>query len=299
MTSLTILDNLLVKSGFFIGGFEIKFYAICIMTAFIACGLVGIYLFKKRGYNTDLVLDCLIAIIPCAIIGARLWYVLLELDEFKTASGGFDFIGALKIWEGGLAIHGGVFASVIGLLIVSKVKKVSLGKLTDIGAALLPLGQAIGRWGNFFNQEVYGKPTSVTWFPYSVYIERTGQYHHALFFYEMVLNLILFAVLFYFITHYKGRRNLYSTSGYLIGYGVIRAVLEPLRVEEFQMGYWSIPTSVLTAIGMIVVGVGILAFVIYKDVKDKNYWWKDFFKKDNLADRKEEVSSKINENEGE
>ena len=65
------------------------------------------------------------------------------------------------------------------------------------------------------------------------------------------------------------------------------------------MGYWSIPTSVLTAIGMIVVGVGILAFVIYKDVKDKNYWWKDFFKKDNLADRKEEVSSKINENEGE
>ncbi len=299
MAGLTILDNLLVKSGFFIGELEIKFYALCIMTAFVTCGLVGIYLFKKRGYNTDLVLDCLIAIIPCAIIGARLWYVLLELDEFKTATGGFDFIGALKIWEGGLAIHGGVFASVIGLLIVSKIKKVSLGKLTDICAALLPLGQAIGRWGNFFNQEVYGKPTSVTWFPYSVYIERTGQYHHALFFYEMVLNLMLFGVLFYFITHYKGRRNLYSTSGYLIGYGVIRALLEPLRMSEFQMGYFSIPTSVLTALGMIVVGVAILAFVIYQDVKDKNYWWKDFFNNYEKPNSELEEGSKINESEGE
>lgn len=287
----------LSTSSFFVGPLEVKLYAICIMLAFIFCGLIALKLFEKRGFNKDLVLDCLIAIIPCAVVGARVWYVLFELDEFKTASGGIDFKSILKIWEGGLAIHGGVMLSVLGLFIVSKIRGIKLGKLTDICATCLPLGQAIGRWGNFFNQEVYGLPTTSK-FAVKVFIESTGQYHHALFFYEMLLNLILFAFLYYFINRYKGKRDLYSTSFYLIGYGVIRSVLEPLRDKEFQMGY-GVPSSLITALCLLAIGLVILGVSAYKDVKDNNLWWKGFFKKSTTPPSSEygETSEEIENNE--
>ncbi len=273
------LSLLLLKNSFYLGSLEIHYYGITMMSAFVACAILGYTLFKRKGIDGDIIFDAMLAIIPCAIVCARIWYVILDLDEFKTASGKFDFVATLKIWNGGLAIHGGVLGGALGLLIVSKVKKVSLGKLCDCGATALPLGQAIGRWGNFFNQEVYGKPTTVKWFPYSVYIEATGQYHLALFFYEMVLNLILFALLMVFFYNYKGRRNLYSTSFYLIGYGVIRACLEPLRMAEYQMGYFGIPASVITSIVCLIAGLVLFGIQLYRDISEKNYWWKDMFKK--------------------
>lgn len=281
------LNALLMVNSFKIFNLEIRFYALTMIAALVGCAIIAYFLFPKRGFKADLVLDVMIAVIPCALICARLWYVLLDVKQFiyngkftLLAKVGEEYVGALAIWQGGLAIHGGVMGGALGLYIISKIKKVSVGDLFDIGATMLPFGQAVGRWGNFFNQEVYGLETSVTWFPYSVYIESTGKYHLALFFYEMVLNVLLFAFLFWFFFKSKGKNRLYATAFYLIGYGVIRSVLEPLRTAEFQMGNFGIPSSVLTSIFMLVLGAGVLVYVVYKDVKVGNFWWKNILKSD-------------------
>lgn len=284
MNNLAFLDAKKVADFFsnnsfnLFGKITIHYYAITMVFALVACAVVATWLFPKRGFKRDLVIDVMIAIIPCAIFGARLWYVLLDLHEFTNPDGTFNFLSTLKIWEGGLAIHGGIAGGALGLFIIAKIHKIELTKLLDIGATMLPLGQAIGRWGNFFNQEVYGTPTSITTFPFAVYIDAKQGYFHALFFYEMVLNVILLAFLLLFFFKYNGKRSLYSASFYLIGYGVIRACLEPLRSKEFQMGNHGIPSSVLTSIASIIIGVVILIFIIRKDINDNNFWWKDFFK---------------------
>lgn len=273
---MNVLSQLLLKNYFVINlgvKFEIYYYALCIAGGMIACAILAVPLFKRRGFPGDYILDVMIAVIPFSIVFARLWYVLLDLKEFDS------FLEAIDIRNGGMAIHGGILGGAIGILLVSKIRKRSVTKLLDIGACLLPLGQAIGRWGNFFNQEVYGKPTEITTKFISVYIEKTGQYHYALCFYEMALDFILFALLFYFMWNYKGKRDLYPTGAYLLGYGIIRGALEPLRMEEFQMGNFGIPTSVITSILLIICGIAILAFNVVKDVKENNLWWKTFFKK--------------------
>ncbi len=271
------------------GKIVIHYYAITMVLALVSCAIVGAFIFPKRGIKRDFIIDVMIAVIPCAIIGARLWYVLLDIKEF-VIDGKFIFLkkivvgnevrwtGAFAIWEGGLAIHGGIAGGALGLYIISKIHKIKLSSLLDIGASLLPLGQAIGRWGNFFNQEVYGSPTSITTFPFSVYIEAKQGYFLALFFYEMVLNLLLLAILLIFFFKYKGKTPFYSTAFYLIGYGVIRACLEPLRSKEFQMGNFGIPSSVLTSIASIIIGVVILVWIVKKDIDNDNRWWKTFFK---------------------
>lgn len=282
---LSIFQGYVEKKSFMLfGKFEIAFYGLCIAGAMIICCFVAVPIVKRKGFKADFLLDMMIAIVPCSIICARAWYVLFDLKQFIDFDN-FNFVETVKavcnIKGGGMAIHGGVLGGALGLFIISKIKKVEFGKLADIGATLLPLGQAIGRWGNFFNQEVYGKVTTITTFPISVYIQKLGEYHYALFFYEMVLNLILFGLLMAFVYGYNGKRNCYSTSFYLIGYGLIRAVLEPLRDVEFQMGNLNlpIPASTLTSIGFIIAGAILLGVLLYRDVKEKNYWWKYMFKK--------------------
>ena len=101
------MNALLLKNYFDIGGFQIYYYAICIVSGFIACAVLGYFLFKRRGVNPELLLDIFIAIIPCSIICARLWYVLFDLDEF-IVDGSFSLLKAINIRTGGMAIHGGV-----------------------------------------------------------------------------------------------------------------------------------------------------------------------------------------------
>ena len=266
-----------IQPTFKVFGITIHFYAIFMVLALSLCAVAAYFLFKRKNIKPELIIDVMIWVVPCSIVGARTWYVLMEIQDFVT-NGWLDWKEVFNIMGGGLAIHGGVMGGAIGLLISSKIAKINMPKLFDVGATLLPLGQAIGRWGNFFNQEVYGRPTTVTWFPFSVYIERTGSYHYALFFYEMLCSLALLAFLLFFFYRYDGKRDLYSTGFYLMGYGVIRAIMEPFRAQEFQMGA-GIPKSVYTAIAMFIIGATVFGIVLYKDIKDKNYWWKEFFKK--------------------
>lgn len=241
--------------------FTIAYYAIAIVAGMIACVLLARPLCKKIGLNPDILLDYMIAIIPISIICARLWYVVTDLDSFHS------FYDVIAIWNGGNAIFGGVMGGALAIFIVSKIKKIPFFTIADMGGIMLPLGQAIGRWGNFFNQEVYGGVTSAH-FPFGVYIAAEGEWHVALFFIEGLLNMALFAALY---TYYMKRKNVdqlgYTTGMYLFGYGVIRAILEPLRDAKYNLTGWGFKTQVLTGIVSAVIGAAIVVYCLWRDKK--------------------------------
>lgn len=252
-------------------GIKIYLYAICIVSGILACALLAIPLFKKRGIKPDFILDLMIGIIPCSIICARLWYVLFDIQSFHS------FWDIFKIREGGMAIFGGVAGGALGIFIVCKIRKQSIVKVMDLGAAMLPLGQAIGRWGNYFNQEVYGGAvTDPNKFglPWSVYIESEHGYFQALFFYEMCLNTLLFIGLYLFTYFYKGKRTGYGVGLYFIGYGTIRAIMEPMRDSEFNLAFFGktldIPAMTIIGILLALAGAAIIGVCLYKDYKEKH-----------------------------
>jgi ferritin-like protein len=136
---------------------------------------------------------------------------------------------------------------------------------------MLPLGQSIGRWGNYFNQEVYGAvdPNKIG-LPISVFIQDTGKYHYALFLWEAILNAVLFALLYWFLFKYKGKRNGYATGLYFIGYGLIRLIMEPLRDAQYNLPLFGIPSlgMVWVSIALILGGLSIIAVLLVKDFKE-------------------------------
>ncbi|MBQ9480926.1 MAG: prolipoprotein diacylglyceryl transferase [Clostridia bacterium] len=255
-------------------GFQIYYYAIAITLGMLTCVLAVIPLFKRRGMKPDFLLDLMIGIIPCSIVCARLWYVLFDIKSFHS------FKEVIDIRSGGLAIYGGVAGGALGIVIVCLIHKKSITKVFDFGAVMLPLGQAIGRWGNYFNQEVYGAvdPKAIG-FPISVYIQDAGEYHYALFFWESVANIILFALLYLFLFKYRGKRNGYATAFYFIGYGVIRAIMEPLRDAQYNLPLFGSETlgSEWASILLILGGLAVLAAVFVRDFNDCGKNFKKYF----------------------
>lgn len=282
-----MLQNLLNTDGFIfngkfhtnhiqIGSFSVYYYAICIVTGMILCCLIAAPMFKRKGENPDLILDLMIAIVPSCIVGARLWYVIFDIKTFINAEN--PFLAIIDIRNGGLAIYGGLAAGALAIFVVCRIKKISVLKVFDLAAVVVPLGQMAGRWGNFFNQEVYGqKITDPAWqfFPFGVQIGTPTNYewHHALFFYEGTLNFLLFLVLY--ITFWKARTKTYgyATGGYFIGYGIIRGVLEPLRSSEYNLPLFgketSIPAMTLFSIILVLGGIILIADTLRRDGKIK------------------------------
>lgn len=282
-----MLQNLLNTDGFIfngkfhtnhiqIGNFSVYYYAICIVTGMILCCLIAAPMFKRKGENPDLILDLMIAIVPSCIVGARLWYVIFDIKTFINAEN--PFLAIIDIRNGGLAIYGGLAAGALAIFVVCRIKKISVLKVFDLAAVVVPLGQMAGRWGNFFNQEVYGqKITDPAWqfFPFGVQIGTPSNYewHHALFFYEGTLNFLLFLVLY--ITFWKARTKTYgyATGGYFIGYGIIRGVLEPLRSSEYNLPLFgketSIPAMTLFSIILVLGGIILIVDTLRRDGKIK------------------------------
>ena len=319
-------------TAFTLFGIEIKWYAIMIVTGMLLGMLVSARLMSRRGEKGDIVIDFAIVVLPLAIIGARLYYMIFAPQEADRRSfwALFEFWNGLNWWGilvglvlaflvallcvkinplkfcriqkpkegdkllpkgkkdwtvltlvtvllglflaricwlladdpqgyiyrlfnirgGGLAIYGGVILGAVGVIIVCVAKKFNWKKtvcLMDAIAPALILGQAIGRWGNFFNQEAYGGAiTDQAWqfFPYGVYIdnptpELSGaiyHWHQATFFYEFALNLIGFFVLFYLSNRYYKQKPGLIVCGYFVWYGLTRAVVEPLRSDSLYMG---------------------------------------------------------------
>lgn len=248
------------RVAFKVGNFEIYWYGLIICFAVVVAVLVATLFCKARKYNTEIPLNIALVILPTGILAARLFAVLF--DDGLTLSDYFNFR------TGGMSIIGAVIGGGLGLLMYCLItRETDKMKYFDTLTVVLILAQAIGRWGNFFNGEVYGQvidSSSVfAIFPFAVKIENV--YYQALFFYECVLNLIAFGILAWI--YLKEKKCGYVTGGYLVLYGMIRTGLEMLRQNTYILRFGGMPISLICSVLMIVLGVGIL---IYTKMKNNN-----------------------------
>ena len=233
-------------------GYNIYFYGIVLAIAIF----IGFYLankIAKKYYNITTILDNSIFIIFSGLFGARLYYCILNSHIYFEQP-----IRILNIREGGLSIHGAIIAGIISIYVLAKKFNYNFNQLCDIFAVILPLSQAIGRWGNFFNSEAFGQPTnSILKLYIAPHFRPLGyeqfDYFHPTFLYESMLDTILFIILYKFAL--KKYYNFPGTlSGiYLVGYGIIRLLLEPLRLDctSFLV---NIPVPMIISIIMLCIG---------------------------------------------
>ena len=202
------------------------------MALAIICALVAVVRLAGRfNLTEDQVVDLALIVIACGLLGARIYFVFYDWQYYSTNLG-----EGYKIWGGGLAIHGAIIGGALGALIYAKIKKIKLFTLTDLLALVLPLGQAIGRFGNYFNQELFGGPTNYPWgIPIEIDKRPPGfedyTYFHPTFLYESLLDLFLFFSLSLLHFKYKKIKPGILTGAYLAGYGAIRLLMETLRLD--------------------------------------------------------------------
>lgn len=237
--------------AFHIGSIPVYWYGIIIASGIILGMLVAKKHAALKGIKPEIVDDFVIVVVPMAIIGARLYYVLFELDKYIQ-----NPRAIFAIWEGGLAIHGGILTGIAVAVIFCKIKKVNFFSFADIVAPSLILGQAIGRWGNYVNQEAFGRETDLPW---AILID--GKYVHPTFFYESMWNLLVFAALVYVLRKVKLKEGSIFAL-YLIGYSVGRVFIEGLRTDSLMLGSFRI--AQLTSIAFILVG-GLMFYILNKN----------------------------------
>ena len=244
------------KVAFTVFGLDIRFYAIMILIGVLLAIVVVSFLFKRRNIPVGWVIDLLLCVLPLGIIGARTFSVLTERGS--SIADWFNFQG------GGLSITGGIIGGALGVVLFCLIHKINFLRVADCLVPGLILAQAIGRWGNFFNQEVYGGKVTdpaLQWFPFAVYIDDVGEWHYAFFFYEMLANLLIFALLFTLMWKCNKRPSGLSMAGYFFGYGLVRSIMEPLRDPQFQLGH-TVMISEVFAILMCVGGFLLAAVLI-------------------------------------
>ena len=253
--------------AFNIGPFDITWYSIFILVGIILAGILINSEAKKYNIPTSFVTNLVFWCVVFGLIGARIYYVLFNLDYYTSYP-----IEIIKIWNGGLAIHGGIIAGLITLVIYCKKYGVNILKMLDIVAPALLLAQGIGRWGNFFNGEAHGSIVS------RAYLEGLhlpefiidgmhigGNYYHPTFLYESIFCLVGFFVLVGFRTM-KSTKLGNTTALYLIWYGILRFFIESLRTDSLMLG--SLKMAQVVSIIMII--VGFVMFIITK-IKCKRY----------------------------
>ena len=232
-------------SSFSLGSFNIHFYGVLIALGLV---LAVIYAMRRRnqfGFSEDDILDGVLCIVPFAVLCARLYYCAFEWDMYKA-----NPISILYVWEGGLAIYGGVIGAAIGLVVYTRIKKISLPALLDLVALGFLIGQAIGRWGNFMNREAFGAATE-TFLRMGLFNSRTGmfEYYHPTFLYESLWNVAGFLLL-----HFLSKKRQYDGQialDYVAWYGLGRAFIEGLRTDSLYLGIFRI-SQLVAAISCIV-----------------------------------------------
>lgn len=252
-------------SGFEILGIEVKFYGLIMSLAMLVGVWLACFLAKRKNIKSDDILLLALIVLPCAIVGARLYYCFFY--EYN-----YSFGELFNLRSGGLAIYGGVIGGIIGIVIFALIKRnwKLLLILMDICAPCLILGQAMGRWGNFFNQEAYGNlitNPSLQWFPFAVFIENKNAWYQATFFYESLWNVVGFALLL--LVYFKTKKTGTTTAAYLIWYGIGRAIIEGYRSDSLYIVGTSIRVSQALSVGLIIIGIIILTINIFKHIKER------------------------------
>lgn len=244
------MGRYLIENAFGIQGFNIAWYGVLIAAALWLGIELATRIGKQKGILETDIQGFVGYGIVVAILGARAYYVIFTWSYYQQ-----NPMEIFKIWQGGLAIYGGILATTIYALWYCRHKKISFFQFADIFVPSLALGQAIGRWGNFFNQEAYGQlidNPALQFFPYGVYIQEQQQWFQATFFYESMGNLCLFLILLWVIRHQKFIGQ--PMALYLMGYGCIRFLIEGLRSDSLYV-FGAIRVSQLVSLCLLGIGI--------------------------------------------
>jgi phosphatidylglycerol:prolipoprotein diacylglycerol transferase len=220
--------------AFELGPVAVHWYGIIIGTAVFLGLWLAIRESKRQKMDSDVFVDLIMWAIPISILGARTYYVIFEWDYYRQNPG--DIIA---VWEGGLAIHGALIAATLTSIVFARIKNISFWKLADIAAPSLILGQAIGRWGNFMNQEAHGGPVSeafISSFPSFIQAQMfiEGQYYHPTFLYESLWNLVVLGILLWVRRQPWIKRGEVFLS-YLMMYSLGRFFIEGMRTDSLML----------------------------------------------------------------
>lgn len=258
------------KIAFHIGIIEIHWYSIMIVLGILTAIFLIYKEAKRHDINKEFLTNLIFYVLLFGIIGARIYYVIFNFDEYA-----YDLLEIFKVWHGGLAIHGGIIAGALTLIIYCKKWKVSALKMFDISSVGLIIAQAIGRWGNFFNQEAHGGVVTRA-FLEKYYLPKfiiegmniEGVYYHPTFLYESLWNILGFIIMLFL------RRRRYNKTGevfgfYLIWYSIGRIFIEQLRTDSLMLG----TMKVAQLVSGVMILVGIIIIIISKrgDVFENKY----------------------------
>ena len=242
---------------FSLGPLSIHMYGLVIVFGLV---LAVIYCMRRAdqfGLTEDHILDGVLWVTPFAFLCARAYYCAFRWDLYAA-----NPISVLYIWQGGIAIYGGVLGAILGMLVFCKIKRISLGATLDLVLMGFLIGQAIGRWGNFFNREAFGAETDA-WLRMGLYspLTDTITYHHPTFLYESLWNALGFVVL-----HFLSKKRTFDGQialGYALWYGLGRTFIEGLRTDSLYIPGTALRVSqVLAAMSCIAAAVVLAYFVI-------------------------------------
>ena len=260
--------------AFRIGSLEVYWYGLLIALALILSVVLALKQAKSLNFPEGLIYDTILVIIPCAIIGARAYFVACNWDYYST-----NLKEIFSLRNGGLAIYGGVILVFIGCYIMCYIRKIPFRELADYCVVYLPLGQAIGRWGNFFNQECFGTTTNLPWGMTSSTIEGYLEYAcpnlvstmpvHPTFLYESLADLAIFFILLYVRKHSKVPFE--TSCAYFALYGTARFFIEGMRTDSLYIGNTSIRISQLLSLVFVVAALLYIAYARAKKIEKKGF----------------------------
>ena len=260
--------------AFRIFNWPIHWYGIIIAAGFL---LAVYYCCRKAadyGIEQDDIIDLLIFAVPLCIIGARLYYVIFYLDLYRNPDGSLDFLRMLRIWDGGLAIYGGIIVAILTLLEFCKIKKIPFLAFADVGSFGMLIGQLVGRWGNFVNVEAYGASTDLPW-RMGIYDTVNGVYQymevHPTFLYESLWNLVGFLLLALVVAkHRKFDGQIFL--GYIAWYGLGRAWIEGLRTDSLYFFSTGLRVSQILALISFVLALAVMIVQLRRKHDPKELW---------------------------
>ena len=245
--------------AFEIGSFEVRWYGILIACGVILAMLLTSYNCKKKDVDFDIILDIFFIAFPAAIIGARMYYVIFEFENYKN-----NLIDMFNIRKGGLAIHGGLIGALLAIYIFARIKKMNIIKYLDVAAPSIILAQAIGRWGNFMNGEAHGGKVSyefISKFP--TFIQKGmyigGTYYHPTFLYESGWNLMVCIILLIILYKKINNDNGIVIASYMVLYSLGRVFIEGLRTDSLMIG--NMRVAQLISISGIILGASIILII--------------------------------------
>ena len=271
------MSKYLIENLFGVEGWNIAWYGVIIAVGMVLGVSLAIYRVRRQYLKEDLIFDFIIIALPVAIICARGYYVIFEWDSYSG-----DILSIFKIWEGGLAIYVGVLGGLITAILFCHHYKFPLFRFLDLVVPSLVIGQVIGRWGNFVNQEAFGNlvaDPSLQFFPYAVYIDALGEWHQATFFYESMWNVCLLVAML--IVSRKEPKTGTMTCMYFVFYGLGRFLIEGLRTDSLYIISGIRASQVLSL--LLILGGMLLYVVFVRRNKMKHTYLGKYANKDKIS----------------